>query len=89
MIGMDRFDRIKIVPSSCLQQRTKAFIMIPTNDSDNIVPRIIVVLVTLVIAGFFIPQETLSKNALLLLWIVMAFAVWLWIRSGLESTGEN
>lgn len=62
--------------------------MTPTKDSDNVGPRIIVVLVTLVIAGFFIPQETLSKNALLLLWIVITFAASLWIQAGIESTRD-
>ena len=62
--------------------------MTPTKDSDNVGPRIIVVLVTLVIAGFFIPQETLSKNALLLLWVVITFAGCLWLQAGLESTTD-
>jgi hypothetical protein len=62
--------------------------MTPTKDSDNMGLRLIVILVTLVIAGFFIPQETLSKNTLLLLWGVIAFAGWLWIQSGLESTRD-
>lgn len=60
--------------------------MTSTEESDNIGPRIIVVLVILLITGFFIPQGTLSKNALLLLWVVMTFAAWLWIKSGLEGT---
>jgi hypothetical protein len=63
--------------------------MTPTKDSDNVGPRIIVVLVTLVITGFFIPQETLSKNALLLLWVVITFTACLWIQAGLESTTDH
>jgi hypothetical protein len=62
--------------------------MTPINDSDTVGPRIIVVLVTLIIAGFFIPHETLSKNALLLLWVVITLAGCLWIQAGLESTTD-
>jgi hypothetical protein len=62
--------------------------MTHTKDSDIVGPRIIIVLVTLVIAGFFIPQETLSKDALLLLWVVITFAACLWIQAGLEGTTD-
>jgi hypothetical protein len=62
--------------------------MTPKKDSDNLGTRIIVVLITLVIAGFFIPQETLSKNELLLLWVVITLASCLWLQAGLESTKD-
>jgi hypothetical protein len=74
---------------SAAEHRRKASIMISTKDSDNLGFRIIVVLITLVIAGFFIPQETLSKSALLLLWGLITFTGCLWIQAGLESTSDS
>jgi hypothetical protein len=65
--------------------RQEVFVMAPTKDSDNVGYRLIVVLVTLVLAGLLIPQEILEKNELFLLWIVMAFVGWLWIQAGLEG----
>lgn len=62
--------------------------MTPTKDSDNLGTRLIVILITLVIAGFFIPQETLSKNELLLLWVVITLTGCLLLQAGLESTRD-
>ena len=62
--------------------------MTPIKDSDNAGLRLVVVLVTLVLAGSFFPQEMLSRNELFLLWIVLTFIGLLWLQAGMEDTRE-
>lgn len=54
--------------------------MTPTNGSDNLSLKLIAMFIVLVIVGFVIPLETLTRNELLLLWISMPFIGWLWIQ---------
>lgn len=59
--------------------------MTPSTGSNDLYLRLFAVFITLVITGFIIPQEALSKDQLFLLWLVMPLMGWLWLQSYVDG----
>ena len=63
--------------------------MTPTNNSNGLGYRLIVLFLAFLIAGFLLPPGTLNQDQLLLLWVLMPFVGWLWIQGYVAAVGEN
>lgn len=62
--------------------------MRPTNSSEDLYLRLIVMFIAFLAAGVLIPHEMLSSGQLLLLWIVLPLVGWLWIQAYIDAANE-
>lgn len=62
--------------------------MRPTNSSEDLYLRLIVMFIVFLITGFMIPQEMLGSGQLLLLWVVLPLVGWLWIQAYIDAANE-
>ena len=63
--------------------------MTPTNSSDGLGYRLIILFFAFLIVGFLLPPGTLNQDQLLLLWVLMPLVGWLWIQGYVDTIGEN